>query len=251
MIIEKDALEEGEIDDIQDLKHKCEDIKLDSPQIQIRSTLKNIGANKKNHPSKISIKTEIKDEFHAKIEISPNPKDTLKNEKQESPSFVNETEEKFMLKSKDILSNDFPEVVSNDTMNGDSIVKEENMVLTQENPIKLSKTVQINNSGKNIASNITEVKAEVIEKVKLEEKSLPSENISQQNICDTCLDNETKPNPDPIKHPMPDGSNSVVNNIANKSVTISTSSKDYLIVDENNETTIYVTRKKKKKKKSL
>lgn len=50
--------------------------------------------------------------------------------------------------------------------------------------------------------------------------------------------------------PINDSSNSMHNTSGSKSVNISTSKRDYLIVeDENNEQTIYVTRKKKKKKK--
>lgn len=53
-----------------------------------------------------------------------------------------------------------------------------------------------------------------------------------------------------MAEPMDDGSNGMHNTSGSKSVNISTSSKDYLIIEnDNNEQIIYVTRKKKKKKK--
>lgn len=62
-------------------------------------------------------------------------------------------------------------------------------------------------------------------------------NETKQEIVTNCIPEHLTPN-------------SILNTSGNVSVTnISTSSKDYIIVDENNETTIYVTRKKKKKKK--
>lgn len=67
-------------------------------------------------------------------------------------------------------------------------------------------------------------------------------------------DKHNKPLTETAETPSFDGmANNALNTSGNKSVkNISTSSKDYLIVeDENNDTIIYVTRKKKKKKKSL
>lgn len=143
------------------------------------------------------------------------------------------------------------------------------MIEEEKTPIVIS-AIGVNNTDKNIAQNVSDVKTEVIENVKLEENLVPlteitslqtdsspkfDENTLQQKN-DTSLeknDEEIQQTSDPVEHPISDElDNSMLNNVSNKSVkNISTSSKDYLIVDENNETTIYVTRKKKKKKKSL
>lgn len=97
-----------------------------------------------------------------------------------------------------------------------------------------------------VPAKISDVKCEDLEDGEIDENSVDL----------TLRNNEAKlaefSQIEPITDTTANYSNTL-NTSGNKSVkNISTSSKDYLIVEnENNETTIYITRKKKKKKKKI
>lgn len=97
------------------------------------------------------------------------------------------------------------------------------------------------------SNGIAQPQDEIVPKLNLENKSQPIESIPQINDCQTNL---TKSHSQSMIDPNDDSSNSTHNTSGSRSVNISTSYKDYLIVEnDNNEQIIYVTRKKRKKTK--
>lgn len=87
-------------------------------------------------------------------------------------------------------------------------------------------------------------KDEIVTEPKLENNSEHVESIPQTSDSINSSESHNK------IEPIDDSSNSMHNTSGSKSVNISTSYKDYLIVeDDNNEQIIYITRKKRKKKK--